>query len=758
MKQFSYERSFRSLSVKDLLDAREAYHIHLAHMNHVVATAIGLYRVRLEDLEDDGQTPKKRKNTPRSQHATPRTLANSKTTDWSWPCVLVFVDQWQTLAEMAGDPDQVVPQRLFLADGRVVPTCVVFAPQSSRPAAELGALLFPNQFVGGGYPVLSVVQNREHVGSIGCLVTDGDTTYALTNRHVAGEEGRPLYSVMAGSREQIGVSAGSALNKLSFTETYPGWPGGRVCVNLDAGLIRIDNLNRWTAQVLNIGELGPLIDMNVDTISLDLIGCRVRAFGAGSGAMIGRIDALFYRYRSVGGVDYVSDLLIGSRSMEAPLTTRPGDSGTLWLLDEVEDEVAVAKKKQGTKERPPMPRPIAVQWGGHVLRTDVGEGELPFALATFASTICRELDVDIVPDFNTGHPEYWGRVGHYKIGDAACDLLKDAKLKAFFQKNRAYIGYSDDAIKAKTPNSLTDASDFVPLADVPDIVWKHKSRSMEGPNHFADMDDPAEEHDPKSDLLHACDEKTGKNITVAFWNDFYEKKGIRVASRGCLPFRVWQIYNDMVQFVYAGDVTSYFAAAGVLAHYVGDACQPLHVSRLHHGGVENGDPLGKVHDEYEQGMLARNAAQLFTDLSALLKKAKADALLAKPGGKQAACDTVALMREAFQTISPQKIVDTYKKSIKDGDRNLLWTELRVPTEGLIVRGSVHLAKLWGSAWAEGNAIRHSSGRAVLDISDTGTLRPADLKTRYLREDFLASMFITHMDLKDSFQPARAAHA
>jgi hypothetical protein len=42
-----------------------------------------------------------------------------------------------------------------------------------------------------------------------------------------------------------------------------------------------------------------------------------------------------------------------------------------------------------------------------------------------------------------------------------------------------------------------------------------------------------------------------------------------------LPFRVWQIYKKMVEFVAAGDVASFVAAGGILAHYVGDACQPL---------------------------------------------------------------------------------------------------------------------------------------------------------------------------------------
>ena len=69
------------------------------------------------------------------------------------------------------------------------------------------------------------------------------------------------------------------------------------------------------------------------SISLDLINCPVRAFGCASGEMLGKIDALFYRYKSIGGFDYVSDLLIGQLDEKTPLRTQPGDSGTIWFYD-----------------------------------------------------------------------------------------------------------------------------------------------------------------------------------------------------------------------------------------------------------------------------------------------------------------------------------------------------------------------------------------------------------------------------------------
>ena len=89
--RFPPYRDFSSLSVKDLLDAREAYHLHLAHLENVAATAIGRFRIRKDDR--DSKDP----NAPEWQKvgkAAPRTLENTVVTHWSWPCVMVFVKEW----------------------------------------------------------------------------------------------------------------------------------------------------------------------------------------------------------------------------------------------------------------------------------------------------------------------------------------------------------------------------------------------------------------------------------------------------------------------------------------------------------------------------------------------------------------------------------------------------------------------------------------------------------------------------------------
>ncbi|WP_051346078.1 hypothetical protein [Bradyrhizobium sp. th.b2] len=114
------KHDFTSLSVKDLLDAREAYHVHLAHLQSVYATAIGRYLIR-----DNDRNATERKAHSKPQALGPRTLFNSSVKDWSWPCILVFVRDWMKRSELKNHPekqDQLVPPFLYLPDGRVVPT------------------------------------------------------------------------------------------------------------------------------------------------------------------------------------------------------------------------------------------------------------------------------------------------------------------------------------------------------------------------------------------------------------------------------------------------------------------------------------------------------------------------------------------------------------------------------------------------------------------------------------------------------------
>jgi hypothetical protein len=721
-KTFPAKRDFSSLSIKDLIDARDHYHVHLAHLQNVIATAVGRYRIRKDDWYAKHPPSQPRPaNQKKPNH--PRTLFNSVVREWSWPCVLVFVDEWVKSNDEFKHPDQAVPRSLYLPDGRVVPTCVIEMTRSNVPVDLPADYMFPRAFIGGGYPVLSQVQGREHLGSVGCLVTDGNMTYALTNRHVTGDGDREIYSIIGGNETRVGVSDPRMVGKKEFTKVYPGWPGTNVFCNLDVGLIRVDDVSQWTTQVLGVGEIGRIIDLNTDTITLDLIECPVRGFGGASGELYGSIAGFFYRYKSLGGFDYVADIIIAPRKSPktgAITNTHHGDSGTLWCFEE-----PVERNGKKSIEM----RPIALQWGGQLIvdgasRTTTAQS---YTLATALSTACRELDVDLVRDWNTGLPEYWGAVGHYTIANIACSHVKDKKLKKLMLANTERISFARATIeKGDTSFKGLTKKEFIPLADVPDYAWKGGKRSGEQPNHFADMDKVAigGKFDGRT-LLDLCEE-SDDNVDVDVWTEYYT--AVHDPSKGILPFRVWQIFSEMKKFAKKKDVIGFVAAAGALAHYIGDACQPLHISFMFNGEpvtLPSGEKTKRgdgVHHAYEAQMFNAHVAELWDGIEERVKPIPAAKIQT---GKDAAVATVNLMQQTFTLLKPKTIVDAFVAK-KD-----LWKTFGDETKQTMANGVRALAHIWENAWREGNGGAIAEKRLV-------EIDKGDLAKRYHDDNFLPS--------------------
>src|SRR5262249_57321494 len=127
------------------------------------------------------------------------------------------------------------------------------------PQMRIGPLTFSSRIIGGGYPVLNEVQGQEHIGSLACLVSDGERYFALTNQHAAGSAGREIYTLVQGERSRIAVSANVSLRKADFSKLYPGFAAGNTQSNLDIGLIDVDDAAQWTAQAFGLGVLGRII-------------------------------------------------------------------------------------------------------------------------------------------------------------------------------------------------------------------------------------------------------------------------------------------------------------------------------------------------------------------------------------------------------------------------------------------------------------------------------------------------------------------
>jgi hypothetical protein len=734
---FNVKRAYSTLSLHDLAAARDHFHFHLMAKRNVVGTALGYYRIRKTEPWPTTARDLLRRDVERSKQWAPggvsfdaRTLGNSEVRPYSWPAVLVFVREWIKPADWqrgAVNPTDLIPRSLDMPDGSAVPVCVIEADLDDSPWSPALPRHVPDSHLGGGFPVLLDVQRQEYFASIGCLVTDGHTVYALTNRHVTGGARDEIHARTNGSVRKIGVGSPLQLSRKPFTEVYPGWPGSQTYVNLDIGLIRIDDVHDWTAQIYEIGAVRDIFDLHGANMSLRLINAPVKASGAASGLMRGRIAGLFYRYKSLGGFDYLADFLIGPDGSE-PVPTRPGDSGTLWVLDLPGDD----------SDR----RPIAIQWGGQRLSRAMGGSSSPYALATCLSTVCEQLNVDLIRDWNTGLPEVWGAVGHYSIASKAVDLIPtDGGLKQLMRANLENISYPLGQIRKTTGKGLRTAA-FCPIADVPDYVWQHGekgvTRGAEGANHFADMDAPDSSGES---LLEKC-RKNPKAITdTALWLAYFKDPEVRkrVDGPGLLPFRVWQIFDEMAAFARAGRNREFVAAAGILAHYVGDACQPLHISYYHHG-----DPLDTRKDG-ANGKRRPKAHELHAVYEADMINAKVDKVRdylvgATPplptgvkSGREAARAVFSLMDRTFKTTSPRAIYETFRTA--GGERkgadaiDPLWNRFREGTMRNMVNGCTTLAMLWDSAWRVGHGKAPANPKAF---------PKKDLKAIYRKQAFLKS--------------------
>jgi hypothetical protein len=130
---FASEPRFNSLSLLDLLRARDQFHAHLLHKANVVGTALGRYLIRKSDpypkpkeAAPEATTTVKRA-TPKPKAKPPRTLESSEVRDYSWPAILVFVSEWAQDADFGvgasqeHSPADYIPKTIYLEDGQAMP-------------------------------------------------------------------------------------------------------------------------------------------------------------------------------------------------------------------------------------------------------------------------------------------------------------------------------------------------------------------------------------------------------------------------------------------------------------------------------------------------------------------------------------------------------------------------------------------------------------------------------------------------------------
>jgi hypothetical protein len=447
----------------------------------------------------------------------------------------------------------------------------------------------------------------------------------------------------------------------------------------------------------------------------------------------------------------------------------------VWHLDVTGDEEAKVRLPLAKRDL----RPMAMEWGGQVFEID--KRRSAFAVATGLSNVCRLLNVELVTDLSRGVSGYWGRTGHYSIAALAIELVGDKTLRKFLKANAGILSFDLDAITQKDfDKSVGQIGDgFVPLADVPDEIWKkldhgknpreggrdtsggpHGSTGPEHPNHYADIDAVVGKN---GETIRALSLADGANLTPKAWLAFYKKLGDDAKEagdtetakqyhsklkQGLLPFRLWQFFDAMAGFLEKKDVVGFLTAAGTAAHYMGDASQPLHGSIYADGddtrtatrehpqsGTSETVPFGKgVHSAYETAMVSRHADKLIGLIQKRLKANPPNVPLCK-NGKAVARATVTLMDKAAKILPPLKILESYEKAgagTRIATLDALWDDFSDETAQVMALGAANLAMLWESAWKEG------SGAAV-PASKLKRLAEKEVRKRYIDPDFVPSV-------------------
>jgi hypothetical protein len=194
----------------------------------------------------------------------------------------------------------------------------------------------------------------------------------------------------------------------------------------------------------------------------------------------------------------------------------------------------------------------------------------------------------------------------------------------------------------------------------------------------------------------------------------------------------------------AGTQDEFLCAAGILAHYVGDACQPLH-SSVHADGLD-GASTG-VHGAYEELMVDKYAAQLASRLDAPDLKLDPAAKGVKDiiTGREAGLAVIELMARAHRYLPPVDICTTYddlgggrKAVVIDG----LWKAYGDATVKCIADGARTLGQLWQAAYNLNPAGDYG-----------GIVKQDALKKLYEGAAFLPSLHLAHLDPGDFPDPA-----
>lgn len=268
------------------------------------------------------------------------------------------------------------------------------------------------------------------------------------------------------------------------------------------------------------------------------------------------------------------------------------------------------------------------------------------------------------------HAGAWGFTAHRMVNRKAISTLPKP-LRGIFEANADYLAeHSID----------------------PDL-WRTAGKPLEGPNHFVDMDAFG------AYPFDAIPRVEAEHLRV---------HGKDAIDNGRLPWRVGEVYAELVAAFRDGDTARVLESAAVLGHYVGDAHVPLHAARNHDGQLSGQTGL---HARWEWKLLERFERQIEASLLPAAARRIEDPVAftfqALIESYARSLETLASDRESagprdfLETAEDDRYDDAYYSKLFEKEGLRLTSRLSA--------SATAVGSLWLSAWDD-------AGRPALDAS------------------------------------------
>ncbi len=255
----------------------------------------------------------------------------------------------------------------------------------------------------------------------------------------------------------------------------------------------------------------------------------------------------------------------------------------------------------------------------------------------------------------------WGFSAHRVVNRQAIGTLPPT-LRPLFERNADYLAeHSID----------------------PDL-WRGAGASGEDPNHFLDMDAFG------AYPFDAIPRVEGEHL---------RKHGADARTKGRAPWRIEEVYRELVRAFEAHDPARILEQAATLGHYVGDVHVPLH-SVLNYDGQLSGQK--GVHGRWESDLFERFERQVVPQLRPASAVARRDPVeLGFEALLESFADVAPLLAADRANAGPHDYADTpgddrygnpYYTALFEGEERRLVARLQ--------KASERLGALWLGAWEE----------------------------------------------------------